>query len=184
MRERAEEDRAALALAGREPTDLPFLDEQYRDRDEPLDDVVELVSAHVPAGCSLLAPAALGGHSDHQLARSAALVLHGRGWDVSLYADVPHATAYGWPAWVTGNDGRSSLDVDAYWEFQLRHSGISLDDLDPVTHRLEDAACSAKEAAARTYRTQYDALDRPPFGLLAPEILRHEVVWRLPGAPA
>jgi len=179
MRERADEDRAALARAGREPTDLPFLDQQYRDREQSLEDIVALLQDHVPVGARLLAPAALGGHLDHQLVRTAALELGAAGHEVALYADVPHATAYGWPAWVTGEPGASALDVDAYWDFHLRKSGLSLGDLEPELHRLEPADRERKEAAVRTYRTQFAALDRP-FGLLThPDVLRFEVVWRV-----
>ena len=38
------------------------------------------------------------------LARAAGLELRNRGFPVSLYADLPHATRHGWPAWVTGAD--------------------------------------------------------------------------------
>lgn len=178
-RERADEDRAALAIAHREPTDLPFLDDQYRDGPQPLEPIVAAIAAEAPAGTLLLAPAALAGHPDHRLVRDAALALRDHGREVALYADVPHATAYGWPAWVTGVAACTLLDADSYWDYQLRDAGVVLSDLEHEVHRLDEEAQASKAAAVRAYRTQFEALDRPPFGHLSGDVLRYEVTWRL-----
>src|SRR6266536_2822641 len=71
-----------------------------------------------PSG-SDCAPAAIGGHSDHELVRDVGLALAAEGRDVSFYGDLPYSTAFGWPAWVTGNEGDPFLDVDAYWALHV-----------------------------------------------------------------
>ena len=48
------------------------------------------------------APGAFDGHPDHVLVRDAALELARAGRPVVLYADLPHASARGWPAWLSG----------------------------------------------------------------------------------
>lgn len=134
----------------------------------------------VPAPASLLAPAALSSHRDHRSVLAAALVLRDRGRIVGLYADVPHATRYGWPAWVTGGRPELLVDPAAYWDRELRSSGLSLAKLRPDVHRLDNAAHARKLAAVRAYRTQVPALEAA-FGLLSrPDILRYEIVWLLP----
>jgi len=179
-RERASEDREALALAGREPLDLGFVDGQYRDGPQAIDALAQAIAAAVPAGAVLLAPAALDGHRDHVATRDAARLLGEHGHPVALYADVPHATWHGWPAWVNGTGPREYLDPEEFWEVATLDSGISLRDLEPEVHTLEDTADARKREAVRSYRTQVEALEAE-FGLfIRPEVLRHEVVWRLP----
>jgi len=90
MRERIDEDRQALSLAGLRPVNLGFLDHQYRPDGEPTAAVVERLRAQIPAGATVYAPAALSEHPDHMIVRSAALELAGEGFDVRLYADLPH----------------------------------------------------------------------------------------------
>ena len=99
MAERWEEDRAALALAGREAVNLDFIDGQYRPGVQPLEPLVAAIEAAAPEG-PLLAPSNIAGdHPDHGLVRAAALALRERGREVSLYADLPHATRNGVPDW-------------------------------------------------------------------------------------
>ncbi len=182
--ERAGEDREALALAGREPVNLGFVDGQYRDGPQDVDAVAEAIARSVPAGALLLAPAALDKHRDHVATRDAALLLAKRGHPVSLYADVPHATLHGWPAWVNGSGPREYLDPEEYWELATEGSGISLREHSPDVHTLADDADARKREAIRCYRTQVEALELE-FGLfLRPEVLRHEVIWRLEEASA
>jgi LmbE family N-acetylglucosaminyl deacetylase len=175
--ERHSEDRAALAIAGREPTDLGFLDGQYRDAEPPLDPVVERIAQTAPEGV-LLAPAALDRHRDHLIVRAAALALRTGGREVGLYADVPHATVYGWPAWVTGEPPDPLLDPGAHWELAMAGTGISLRDLPADVRVLAPEALERKLAAVRAYRTQLPALEAQ-FGVLRPEVLGREVTWRV-----
>lgn len=180
MRERIEEDRAALAMAGRASQNLGFTEFQYRrQRPEPslraLDSAIRRVAG---AASRLLAPMTLGTvHPDHRLVRRYALAVHATGMPVSLYADVPYATVYGWPAWVTATAAREHLDVDAYWAASL--AGVSGRG-DPRVVRLDEAAADAKLAALRRYRTQFPSLDRGPIGQIAnPLVHPFEVFWDL-----
>ncbi|MDX6643079.1 MAG: hypothetical protein QOD76_1041 [Solirubrobacteraceae bacterium] len=182
VRERHAEDREALALAGRAPENLGFLDGQYRHSEQPLEPLVDAIAAAVPSDALLLAPAALDAHRDHQLVRAAALALGARGHRVALYADIPHANVYGWPAWVTESEEDPYLDPMASWEHSMDASGISLGSLSPEVHALDHSAAAAKREAVQRYRTQIPALDTQYSMLLRPEVLRYEVVWPLPPA--
>jgi LmbE family N-acetylglucosaminyl deacetylase len=177
MAERHSEDRTALAMAGREPVNLGFLDGQYRDAEQPLEPVVERIDQVAPDGL-LLAPAALDRHRDHLIVRAAALALGARGREVGLYADIPHATLYGWPAWVTGEPPEPLLDPGAHWDAAMAATGISLRELPADVRVLTPEALERKLAATRAYRTQLPALEAQ-FGVFAPEVLGREVTWRL-----
>src|SRR2546423_14703317 len=67
VRERHAEDREALALAGREPLNLSFIDGQYRDREQAPAPLQQRIAAEVPPTSLLLAPAALDSHRHHSL---------------------------------------------------------------------------------------------------------------------
>jgi LmbE family N-acetylglucosaminyl deacetylase len=180
VRDRHAEDRAALAAAAREPEDLGFLDGQYRDAEPPLEPIVDAIAATEPADAPLLAAAGLDGHRDHGLVRAAAMALHAAGRPVVLYADVPHATRFGWPAWVTGDAADAHLDPEVFWSYHLKGTGIDLAALSPDVHELEPSELQRKRAAVQEYRTQVPALEWE-FGMLArPEVLRYEVLWPLP----
>jgi LmbE family N-acetylglucosaminyl deacetylase len=177
---RAEEDREALGLAGRSSTDLGFVDGQYRNGEQPIEPVIEAIANAAPDDALLLAPAALDRHRDHLAARAAAFELGGRGRRVALYADVPHATVNGWPAWVTGTPADLHLDPEAFWDRAFNGSAMSLRGLEPQVHRLSPDDEARKRDAVERYRTQIPALESQ-FALLArPEVLRYEVVWPLP----
>jgi LmbE family N-acetylglucosaminyl deacetylase len=173
MRARIEEDRAALARAGREPHNLGFLEYQQREdrREPPLRAIDAELAAAVPAASKVYAPAVLGTvHPDHVRVRAYALACHAQGMPVELYADLPYAVVYGWPHWVTGEPRDEHLDVDAYWGD--RPSG------EPRVVRLDDAQAAAKLEAMRAYATQFPSLDRGPIGLLSnPRVHRFEVFW-------
>ena len=178
--ERHAEDRRALARAGREPDNLGLLDGQYRDGGPDLPAIVEAIAQTADERALLLAPAALDGQRDHRLVRSAALGLRRNRRRVALYADVPHATLYGWPAWVTGAEPDPFLDPQAFWALQLRGTGISLSAARADVHALEAKPLEAKREAVRTYRTQMPALEHE-FSLFGrPDVLAYEVVWSLP----
>jgi len=185
------EDERALALAGREATNLDFLDDQYREGAQPIEPVVERLRALLDAGTALLAPAALAAppdgdlsaaahkpHPDHVVVRSAALALHAEGCAVTLYADLPHASARGLPAWVTGHPDGTGAAVADRWRHCLADAGV--EHADPEIHRLSGRAFARKLAAVRRYSSQLAPLERG-FGqpIDAPELLDYEVVWRL-----
>jgi hypothetical protein len=182
VRTRAEEDRQALALAGRAAVNLPFLDSQYRQADQAPGEIVEALRAVLVAGARLYAPAGLGDHHrDHTAVRTAALALHAEGAEVELYADLPHAAVLGWPRWVL--DGASSTAGDPAaerWASQLETTGIPVERMAPVAHRLPTEAYAGKLDAVLTYGSQTAPLQRV-FGrsLEDPQLLGFEVTWRL-----
>jgi hypothetical protein len=181
-RERVEEDRAALALAGREPVNLAFLDEQYRDLEQPLAPLAGQIARRLVPGVHVYAPAAFGGHADHALVRAAGLELRTRGFVVSLYADLPHATFHGWPAWVTGAGPGASLDLAAaLWDRTLAETSVPPATMHREVHELDPHCHARKLEAVRAYVTQLEGLaellHRP---LTDRETLGYEVVWNLP----
>ena len=183
FRDRLEEDREALALAGRAPRNLAFLEFQYRESRPPPTwrEVDAAVCGAVPAASRVYAPAVLGVvHPDHALLRDYALALGAAGLPVTLYADMPYCTVYGWPAWVTGEAEDPYLDVDAHWAGTLaprarfgRRDGAAV-------VRLDEGQRAAKLAGMRAYRTQFPTLDRGPVGQLSnPRVHGFEVFWEL-----
>lgn len=177
MRERVEEDRAALALAGRTAQGLGLLDAQYRDNGGP-PDVEAAVSAALNRGCGVFAPAGIGEHVDHALVRDAALGLRRRGIPVTLYADLPHAIGHGWPSWVAGASGVP--EVDAEWERALREIGLDAAPRGARVHRHDEHELARKIEALRAYATQFDAINAMAFRpLLNTTTLLYEVFWPL-----
>ena len=180
VHERRAEDREALGLAGRTAVDIGLLEAQYRDRPQAVEPVVERLAEALPDSARVLAPAALDGHRSHRVVRAAALALREAGRATTLYADVPHATCYGWPAWVSGAAANPHLHPDALWRRHLAEAGIALDELGAEIHRLDDRAYERKLTAVRSYATQLPALEAG-FGVLSrPDVLRYEVLWPLP----
>jgi LmbE family N-acetylglucosaminyl deacetylase len=175
VRERVEEDRSALALAGRTAVNLGFLDEQYRGYEQTLAPLTEQIELLLPRGARIYAPAAFANHADHALVRAAALELRDAGFSVSLYADLPHATLHGWPAWVKGARLGGSRDLaSAFWDHVL--AGTSA--LTPTVHALDAGAHERKLAAVRMYRTQLQGLEEFAGRPLADrETLGYEVDW-------
>jgi LmbE family N-acetylglucosaminyl deacetylase len=106
----------------------------------------------VDRGAHVYAPAAIGGHPDHELVRDFARELLRDGAAVSLYADQPYCYAYGWPHWVTGAEMDPHVDVDRFW-------GSELDRAAARVQRLDDARWERKLRAARLYRTQFPVLE-------------------------
>jgi len=174
VRGRADEDRNALAVGGRTATGLGFLDEQYRTEPQSLDPIVERLRSELEAGCRLVAPAALGGHTDHALARDACAALIDDGHPLTLYADLPGATAYGWPHWVTGSEPDPHLSVDEYWRDAM--AGFNPGAPRPEAHELGARELERKLEAIGHYITQAAAL-RTYARLDEPDILRYEVTW-------
>jgi LmbE family N-acetylglucosaminyl deacetylase len=181
MRARREEDRRALALAGREPRHLDLLPDPYRTprRTPLLADLDRAVTAAVPAASAVLAPAVLGVvHPDHLLVRSYALAVAGAGVPVELYADQPYAVQYGWPHWVTGGEPDPHLDVDAVWQATPGRVAPVGEAASARVVALDAPARAAKLEAMRAYETQFPMLDRGPIGQLStPLVHGYEVLW-------
>jgi LmbE family N-acetylglucosaminyl deacetylase len=200
VQERIEEDRAALSLAGREPLNLDFLDNQYRGAPQAVEALVAALRATLRRDATIWAPGAIAPmpehpgipgagrvpHPDHVAVRDAALALRAAGWTVSLYVDLPHASVRGWPDWVTGaGDDEHGRLAAALWERGLAAAGLMPDQLQPEVGRLAPDAFARKAEAVRRYRSQVATLERA-FGrrLDDPALLGYEVVWRLPALAA
>lgn len=186
MRERLEEDRRALALAGRTPVNLDLLEDQYREANQPIAPFAARIQDLLEPGTRIYAPAALGDHPDHALVRATALQLREAGFVACLYADLPHATAHGWPAWVTDGGASASPDLAAaLWERSLAQTGFSPASMVPTVHRLDRDTHARKLAAVQTYATQIEGLTRFVGRPLTDHaVLGYEVVWELPSATA
>jgi LmbE family N-acetylglucosaminyl deacetylase len=177
-RERLEEDRAALALAGRSAINLEFADAQYREGEQAAEPIAAAIAEAAPGDALLLAPAGLGAHPDHRLARSAAVALGERDRHVGLYADIPHATRHGWPAWVIdGTEADGDDPVDRRWRADLNGCEGALAGIEPTVEALDSEQVARKLEALAEYRTQLPALDAEFSLRERPEILSYEVVW-------
>lgn len=180
-RERLSEDAAALGLAGRTPVNLPLLDAQYRDGNAPgMGRLDEALVARVSAASHVYAPAGIGSHPDHLLARSYARTLLRLGMPVTLYAELPYCVLHGWPHWVDSRRSEATRDVDVFWRSFVGKLGEMPELRDADVRRLDDEQAAEKLAAMRCYATQLPALSYGARGLLEdPEINRYEVSWRL-----
>jgi LmbE family N-acetylglucosaminyl deacetylase len=198
MLQRVAEDRAALAVAGREPINLSFLDHQYREGDQSVGAIASALRDVLPRHAVVLAPGGLADeplhprlpepHPDHVAVRSAALELYEDGYGLAVYADLPHANARGWPTWVlngAGGDTRSAAHTDAVattWRAALAATGFTADQLVPHVHRLTASAFARKLEAVRRYVSQLPMLERGFGRLENPELLGYEVTWRASAA--
>lgn len=184
MRERREEDRRALALAGRGAVGIDLLDAQYRHEEPPLAALVEQLRSVVRSGALVYAPTAMMGHADHVLVRDAALALARAGSRLVLYADLPHAIEQGWPTWVTGRQSaQSGPDVGGAWADVLAGAGLAVEHLVPRVRPLDAAARARKLQAVAAYETQRAALDELAFVPLDdPRALAWEVSWLVPAS--
>jgi hypothetical protein len=181
VRERVEEDRRALALAGRAGANLSLLDQQYREAELPLAQLTAQIEQLLTPSAHIYAPAAFANHADHALVRAAALKLRTNGFAVSLYADLPHAMVYGWPAWVARRASGSRDLAAAMWERSLAATGLAPREMTPLVYALDPAAQAGKLEAVRTYRTQLQGLVELAGRPLADrETLGYEVDWALP----
>lgn len=179
---RLEEDRDALALAGRAASYLDLLEVETRRGAprRPLADVDAAIAAAHPRASAVYAPSGIGGHVDHVTLRRYAQALHGAGMPVRVYAELPYCVQHGWPHWVTGAEPEPHRNVDAFWRDQLAGVPEIADPRSAEVVRLDDDQAAAKLAAMRTYRTQFPALSGGEAGVLdEPAIHRHEVSWQL-----
>lgn len=175
--ERREEDRAALRLAGRTGVGLGVRPPATV---HAAAHVGELLAAAVPAGSELHLPAGIGGHAAHVLVRDTGLALRRRAAGTLLYADVPYATRYGWPGWVTGDPPDPFLRPDAAWKRDVASAPLDGAGMTPVVARLDAGQAERKLAAVRCYRTQLAALEEGPVGRVShPRLRGFELAWRL-----
>jgi LmbE family N-acetylglucosaminyl deacetylase len=183
VRARLAEDRDALAMAGRRPVNLDLLDAQYRGEEPAPSEIASAITAAVQRASALYAPAGIGGHRDHELVRDLAFELCTQhGIPLTLYADLPYAARFGWPAWVTGDEPDDALDPEVDWEIALAAVPVERDWLVPSVVVLDPTEAEAKLRVLTAYRTQFPALNRGPLGLMDhPRVLPYELSWRLDG---
>jgi hypothetical protein len=181
VRTRVEEDRQALALAGRTAVNLPFLDSQYRQSDQAPAEILQALRGALIKDARIYAPASLGDdHRDHAAVRAAALALHAEGADVALYADLPHATMFGWPRWVLDGSSSEADPAGEGWATQLQETGVPVERMVAATHRLSAEQHAAKLEAVLTYSSQTAPLQQVfESSLEDPQLLGLEVDWRL-----
>lgn len=176
MRERIEEDRVALGMAGRAAVELPFLDTAYR-RVTPLPRLAAIDAAvvrAVPSPSTVYAPVGAD-HPAHLHVRRYADALADAGIPTELYGEIPYLSRMGWPPWVTGEPADPYVNPEAYWSWT---SVIPDRDLArPVA--LDDGRATAKLGAMRAYRSQFPAIDGGPLGLISNRAVHgFEVFWR------
>ena len=168
VRQRAAEDRDALAGVGRTAVNLSLLDAQYRRcpahglPDNSSDEIMAELFREVPRASAALLPAAIAPsdaetHRDHLLVRSLLGPLGSFGGPVQLYADLPYAARAGWPGWVTGNAG--SPEAESAWERALQAVGLRLDAVAPDVRELSTDDQERKRNALEGYRTQWKSLE-------------------------
>jgi LmbE family N-acetylglucosaminyl deacetylase len=197
--ERADEDRAALAIAGARRRDVGLLDHLYSTAGAPprpralvrrllrgdaapaerqrWREVAEAIFAHVDPRAHLYAPAGLGGHPDHGLVREVGCELLRAGARVSFYADQPYCYVYGWPHWVTGGKPDPYVDLERDWWRYLETASVSFGELHTEVVRLGDAH-EQKVRALRHYRTQFSVLEGGANRRISnPELTGWEVFW-------
>jgi len=177
---RRQEDVLVLNRLGVKVVHLDELDEPYRD--EAPDDVLArlgiALAPHVRDADVVLAPSGLGEHPDHLLARQCVLsqAPHDAVW---LYADLPYASARGWPGRIRhgslrGRLSRSGAGARDRWSRTLHGLPLGRVGVD----RLTDVDLAAKRSALGGYSSQLALLDVDAAdGDLDP--LRYEVMWRL-----
>jgi len=98
---------------------------------------------------------------------------------VTLYADLPHATVFGWPRWVLDSSSSEADPAGEGWAAQLQETGVSVERMGAAVHRLGTEDHARKLEAVFTYGSQIAPLQKD-FGSLAdPQLLGLEVDWRL-----
>ncbi len=198
MRERIDEDRLALALIGRVALNLEFLDNQYRRGPQPIKPLVDALLASLPPDAVVWAPGAFAPqpnhgharaaagepHPDHVAVRNAAVAIRAQGHAVALYADLPHASLYGWPDWVTGDRGsQRGRQAAELWDAGLTAAELAPERLSPEVRRLSPKSFARKARAVRAYASQVATIEQSAGTRIDdPELLGYEVTWRLPAS--
>jgi len=200
FRERLEDDREALAFAGREPTHVPLPDVQYRAErnsalreaierdptqfislvaDEPAvhmspDDLRPELSPFVDDDVIIYAPAGIGGHPDHRDVARFGFQLALEGKRVRLYADTPYFMRHGLPSWLTGMEN-AAADGHVRDGLEVLSADVRFN-RHPI--ELDQGQVEAKLASARRYETEFEPANADFGGVLADKAtIRFEVYW-------
>jgi LmbE family N-acetylglucosaminyl deacetylase len=179
--ERLAEDREALALAGRSPRGLGFLERQYASGPLNHDELRDAITGALDGASGVYLPSGIGAHDDHVAVRDAGLEAAGAaGVPVTLYAELPYAIHKGWPHWVVGGEADPHLDPDSDWEVYLETVPRPREALVVEVRRLDAEETAAKLASLCAYRTQLASLRSGIVNRFAnPDVLGHEVFWRV-----
>jgi len=203
MARRRDDDRAALALAGRTPMHADLLEVNYQAVDMP--DIqeaieqdptryVEIVAATDALGTPtdtieqalggwlaadvVYAPLGIGRHPDHRDVARLGLRLAVRGRAVRLYADFPYLVRHGPPSWLGG--GEDAVCADSLVEAAFAALQATPDAFDRSTVELTPAQTETKIAAFRRYTTEFAVVDADFDGATSDsEQMRREVYWTL-----
>jgi LmbE family N-acetylglucosaminyl deacetylase len=167
VRERRNEDAAALSALGRRAVHLDLLDGQYREAPVAPARIVAALAGSVPAAQRVYAPGGIG-HPDHALVRDAGALLHQQGVPVTIYTDYCYCTREGWPTWITP-EGRP--EADEQWRSAI---GDLVGDrlADPRVVRLSEADSAGKLASMQAYATQFENVEA------------EEPNWQVDGKPS
>lgn len=189
---RRREDISALALTGSEAVHLDLLDEQYRNgRNSPSRQVTDLLRTHLAGAEEVWLPAGLGNHTDHLLARDAALAATAQtNQAIRLYADLPYAGQPAWPMDVTRalpDRVRNHLLIALnrptpaeQWRSTLATATLGQRLGPRVVEQLPRPDLHAKVGAVRCYVSQLEALRcGPKHPLRERRIFACEVHWPL-----
>jgi hypothetical protein len=203
MKRRRDDDRAALALAGRTPTHADMLEVNYQavdtpdvqraiERDPgryveivaaadglgtPTDAIEQAVGAWL-AGDVIYAPLGIGRHPDHRDVARLGLRLAERGRTVRFYADFPYLIRHGPPSWLDGGEDAARADADVEAAFAMLPA-IS-DAFERSIVELTPAETETKIAAFRRYETEFPSVDADFDGATSdPRQMRREVYWTL-----
>lgn len=200
VRRRRADDRAALALAGREPVHADLLDVDYRafrvprlreaiERDParfiPL--VASAPEVAIPAeelertlgslldGAVVYAPLGIGAHPDHRDVARLGLRLAEHGRAVRLYADVPYLVRHGAPTWL-GATENPAADVQVERAFAALPAAPEAFERRVV--ELPPEQTETKMAAFARYETELALLDADFGGAVTDRgAMRLEAYW-------
>ncbi len=178
-RARLQEDARALALVDRQAHNLELPEIQQRAGPDAVSvaAVASALAQAVPRASRVYAPAGIGGHVDHVLARRCARRLLQRGMPVTLYAELPYCVTHGWPAWVGAQGPHGTGDVDAFWQAFLTDV--------PEMPPLREARVAHLDAEEARVKLQAIGCYELSLGLAAREALAAgafhtaEVMWDL-----
>lgn len=153
---------------------IPLVAAEPRARMAP-DELSGAIAPLVGSTTTVYAPVGIGGHPDHQDVGRTALLLAQHVRELRFYADSPYYLSAGLPTVVTG---RRNDAADRLLRRGLHELGAGT--LQAHHVQLTDEEAAAKDAAMRTYQTEFDAIDAD-FGGLAGEqsSMRHEVWWAM-----
>jgi hypothetical protein len=168
VRERIDEDRLALGLAGGEPANLPFVEAQYREETPTLDELLPAIREHVSGDEDVFVPAGIGGHSAHCLLRNAG-PRSSRRRCLGLVLR-RHPVRHGVRLAGLGLGDRARALPERRRGVERRARAGRGCGLEPRVVPLDDDAQRRKIAAMRTYRTQFAALEAG--GQTAPDASR------------